>query len=324
MKSFLIFPLISLMFSFAVDLMMEEEADRIIIKVGSYNICTPSSRAKQIKSGTIASDRYWSNCAGSVAAMVNSIDCDIIAFQEVGDSTWCVKGKCDIRSLVADGRSKNDRYVWVLYPNTAKGTIAYDNAIGFKKNRFSLVDDGIFWLGGVFDAPKYAEDAPKETARPVVWVKLKDKRTKKVFWFFNAHLTLQGKGITDGRNLYTAKRLMEYVTELVPEGMPSVIAGDFNAGYDTESIGEIISAGYEDAYLALKGLSMLTENVLSGGTQPKKDETGSGSWIPDHIFYRNGFVPLSFDIDRRKFPALNGVMHDPSDHFPIVAELMLE
>jgi hypothetical protein len=77
------------------------EKSSSVIKVGSFNICDPKSRMKQIKSGMFTSNqKCWSKSAGAVAQMINELDCDVIGFQEVGDSTWGIRGDKSICNLV--------------------------------------------------------------------------------------------------------------------------------------------------------------------------------------------------------------------------------
>lgn len=309
------------------------------LKVGSYNLCTSGSRVKQIKSGKFTSQqKYWCNSAESVAAMIADLDCDIMGFQEVCDSIWGVKGELGIQKLVAEKRGADD-YEWVLFPNTGKKKISYDDAICYKKDVFTELGSGIFWLGGNPEKPIRVEGAPKGTNRPAVWVWLKHKKSGKKFYFICTHLVL-GTMHKDGGNEYNAEQFVQYADyDLVPSNTPSIVVGDFNSAPLTpkeikkaEKEGKtpengftiMTSSRWKDAFLALKEAGKLEENELMAGTQPKKDESGFGKWYPDHIMYSKEFEPKSFKIDRRMFPTKDGSMHFPSDHLPIVSILTLK
>lgn len=295
-----------------------------VIKVGSFNICDPNSRMKQIKSGAFTSNqKCWSKSAGAVAAMINKLDCDVIGFQEVGDSTWGRRGDKGICSLVDARRPKKSRYVWVAYPNTKKGTFSYNTALAFRKDVFKLLDDGIFWLGGDHNVPKVIPGGPKGTHRPVHYAKLVHKKSKQKFWFFSSHLFLERSNNRNGGNLFNAKNLLSFIETYVPKEDRVVIVGDFNAHFKSPSYKEITGAGFKNAYAHLKKQDKLSENVLKAGTQPKKDESGFGTWVPDHVFVR-GFDVLSFEIDRSMLPTEDGTLHFPSDHLPVTAELLFK
>lgn len=297
------------------------EKSSSVIKVGSFNICDPKSRMKQIKSGMFTSNqKCWSKSAGAVAQMINELDCDVIGFQEVGDSTWGIRGDKSICNLVDTQRSKKSRYVWIAYPNTKKGTFSYNTALAFRKDVFKLLDDGIFWLGGNHNVPKVIEGGPKGTHRPVHYAKLLHKKSKQKFWFFSAHLFLERSNNRNGGNLFNAKNLISFIETYVPKEDRVVIVGDFNAHFNSASYKEITGSGFRNAYAVLKKQGGLSENVLMAGTQPKKDESGFGTWVPDHVFYR-GFEVVSFEIDRSMLPTEDNSLHFPSDHLPVTAEL---
>jgi endonuclease/exonuclease/phosphatase family metal-dependent hydrolase len=294
------------------------------IKVGSYNVCSSHARKHGIKDGKFKTpQKYWCNSADAVAQMIHELDCDVIGLQEIGDTTWGLYGDHDLRNLVAAKRSKKDQYIWVLYENHPKRIIHYDNAIGFRKSRFKLLDDGIFYLGGVPDKPQVIPGIAKGAARPVVWVKLQDKVSKQDFYFFSIHLILERSVDNDGRNLYNAQQFVKIASELMPEGSRAIAVGDFNAHFNNVSYNCISEAGWSNVCQGLKKQGKLASHVLSAGSQPTKDETGWGKWFPDHIFTK-GFEHVSFDIDRRMLSTADGTLHYPSDHFPIFAEIIFE
>lgn len=297
-----------------------------IVKVGSYNICTPKARVRDIKNGAFkTTQRYWANSAEAVADMINILDCDVIGFQEVGDSTWGMFGNVhtDIRALVNAERSKKEQFVWIAYPNLRKGKFGYNTGICYRKDKFKLLDDSIIWLGGLPDQMKSSPEAPVPCHRPAHYVKLKHKASKQVFWFFTAHFSLERRGKENGSNLFNAKMIVDFISKYVPAEDRVVIVGDLNSSFSMAGCQELIKSGYNNSYLVLKDRNQLSENVLLGGSQPTKDETGLVTWWPDHIFYRGFSDIVSFDINRSKLPTKDGTLHYPSDHFPITAELKL-
>ena len=300
------------------------KASKAPLKVGTYNLCTSDSRVKSLKKGKFKStQKYWCNSAVAVAAMINDLDCDVLGMQEVCDSIWGVKGNYGLQKLCA-AASGGERYGWICYPNTKKGTISYDDAICYRKDRLTELESGIFYLGGNPDKPVRVSGAPKGTARPCVWARFKDKTTGKKFFFVSVHLVL-GSMYKDGGTEYNAARCIEYLTEqIIPRKVPSIIVGDFNAESGSKAFDVMCSSWWMDAYLFLKGEDKLGENELKAGTQPKKDESGFGKWRPDHIMFSRHWTPSDFHIDRRMFPTADGSLHFPSDHLPVVCTLNLK
>ena len=298
-------------------------ADAQEYKVGTYNLFTSDSRQKNIaKDERVSEQRYWCNSAPAVAAMISELDCDVLGVQEVCDSIWGVKGDNDIKKLVAK-QGKVD-YDWVLYPNTKKGKISYDVAIAYKKDKFNLLESGIFFLGGVKDSAIVASDAPKGTARPCVWAHLEDKSSKRDFYFLSTHFLVPGKN-ADGEmdhagNKYNMQRLRDITFEMFPKDIPSILVGDLNADHKSKHWGSIANARWYDLFQHYLAAGRMKSEIDEWGTQNLKDESGLTKWKPDHICLQ-GFRPLEIDVDKRKFPTADGTLHYPSDHLPVVARV---
>lgn len=295
-----------------------------VLKICSFNILEPKARRNMIREGRLTSDqRYWCNSVSTVAMALADLDPDLIGLQEVGDSTFGTVGSYDLRTYLRKQTGRDD-YGWVFYPNTAKGLISFDVAIGFRKDKFKLLKSGIFWLGGQPDRPYPAQDIHKSFVRPTVWVTLQHLSSGRKVNFICTHLRVDSDSTPPGGNMYNSKQLVKLATERFPADIPSIIVGDFN---QDARVGKLRweaskSGRWTDVFETLDAQGALGGHILTYGTQAKKDESGFGTWRPDHILY-DGFVPLSFDIDRRMFPTRDGTLHFPSDHCPITAELQL-
>ena len=63
------------------------------IKVGTYNLWCAHSRTKKLTADPgIDSQRYWKQSSVAMNAIIDEMDCDIYAFQEIGDSIYGKKG----------------------------------------------------------------------------------------------------------------------------------------------------------------------------------------------------------------------------------------
>ena len=290
------------------------------IKVGTYNIFTSDSRLKNVNgSSEVSPQRLWCNSYTAVGDMIVHLDCDIIGLQEICDSIW--NGPQNIRDDVA---SKGLDYRWILYPNTTHGHISYDNAIGYRPDVFECIKNGIFWMGGVFDRPEMAPDAPKGSMRPCVWGHFRHKASGREFYFLSAHLLVSqrqadGKYSHEG-NKYNAQQLRKWCEQNLPYDMPGILVGDMNVDDKAKHWPSLAQTPFMDAKIYFVHAGRLPADAKEWGTQDLKDESGYSKWYPDHIMF-NGFRPLDYVIDRGKFPTVDGTLHYPSDHLPLTCQL---
>ena len=310
--------LISLLFFAAGLSLTAREMPRF--KVGTYNIFTSDSRLKAVDSNPkVSQQRLWCNSYTAVGDMLVHLDCDIIGLQEICDSIW--NGPQNIRADVA---SKGLDYQWILYPNTTHGHISYDDAIGYKPALFDCVENGIFWLGGVFDKPEMAPDAPKGSMRPAVWGLFRHKPSGEEFYFISTHLLVpqrqsDGKWSSDG-NKYNAQQLRKWCETYLKDDVPGILVGDMNLDDKGKVWGSLAQVPFMDTKLYFLHSGRISADARTWGTQNSKDESGYSKWWPDHIFLQ-GFLPLDYVIDRSKFPTADGTLHYPSDHLPVTCNV---
>ena len=289
-------------------------------KAGTYNVFTSDSRLKAVNgSSDVSPQRLWCNSYTAVGDMLVHMDCDILGLQEICDSIW--NGPRNIRADVA---SKGLEYEWILYPNTRHGHISYDDAIAYKPSVFDCLENGIFWLGGVFDKPETAPDAPKGTMRPAVWGRFRHKSSGKEFYFISTHLLVSqrqedGKYSHEG-NKYNAKQLRTWLEDNLDDDLPAILVGDMNVDDKAKHWGSLAQVPMMDAKLSFLHSGRLSADARAWGTQDTKDESGFSKWWPDHIFLQ-GFRALDYVIERGKFPTADGSLHYPSDHLPLTCNV---
>ena len=255
----------------------------------------------------------------AVAAQVTDLDCDIIGLQEVCDSIWGLTGDKGFRKMMED--AGNTQYKWVLYPNSSKGNLSYDVAIGYKSDVFTELESGIYWLAGIFDRSEALPTAPKGSKRPCVWAKLQHNETGKILYFFSTHFVVPG--ISKEGNAFNAENCIKYAAELIGSWkIPSIIVGDFNATKGSPGFDVVEGSGrWHDVFYILKDEGLLDESETKKGTCNAKNEESISGWRPDHITIDGNLSAESFKTVRSKYPTTDGTEHYPSDHFPIVAEL---
>ena len=102
----------------------------------------------------------------------------------------------------------------------AKGEFS---AILFRQTRFTLLQQGTFWLSPTPELPgSVGWDAA--ITRVCTWGKFKDRRTGKIFFLFNTHFDHLGENAREE----SAKLILKKIQAFAPTE-PLVVTGDFNA-----------------------------------------------------------------------------------------------
>ena len=290
---------------------------------------------------------------------------DIIGVQEYRHSTWFAAWEGTNASTTILDPTVYSKYV-VSRADPARDTtteamkLAYDRggvgvpeeayqpderlAIFWKTSRFSLLDQGYYWLSATPDvnsAPHNTEltDSDISTGtyndttvsyyvdnrnRLCIWVKLKDNITGSIFYYFDTHL-----------NASTSIESRTLSSELVVERLksisgdyPAVISGDFNLNPTSE------------AYVPL-GENLTDVAVLmgdEGGTfsaynDYKNGQTGSALNRIDYFFTNGKPSVVNYKVVKNVATAtytdsttgqtvtVEGV---PSDHYGIYSEMVFE
>lgn len=184
------------------------------------------------------------------------------------------------------------------------------SAIFFRKSRFTLLDSATFWLSESPDRVSTGWDAA--LPRIVTWAKLQDRMTGQVFFHFNTHFDHVGK--VARRN--SALLIRRKIGELNTGHLPVILTGDFNARPADEPIQALLEPGaphLQDAHAR----SVVPPYGPDGTWSAFKVAGEPGNRI-DYVFVNPqvGVIRHHTLTDARgpKFP---------SDHLPVLAELVL-
>lgn len=307
------------------------------IKVGTYNLWCAHSRTKKLMADpSIDSQRYWATSSVAMNAIVDEMNCDIYAFQEIGDSIYGKKG----HHTALKTHMELAGYEWKIWSNVdgsivtdQAGSLSYSPGICYKKSVFTLLNGGVFWLGGNPSKPEFVrtEDFDPEYGddnRACVWARMRHKPTGKVFYFMSAHLDTRSfsgvsyKMVNDNNCI----NLMYHADNfIVPEGAPSIIAGDMNvapggSGYTHLMNNQGRRHIWNDAYSVADGAGLLGSTATASPFTINSAKGEIGSSRIDHVFV-DGFDVLDYDINQKKYKTANGMDHYPSDHFPVIVTL---
>ena len=175
----------------------------------------------------------------------------------------------------------------------------------YRKDKYELVEEDVFWLSEHPRIPSRGWDAP---LRPRVagYAVLKDKETGFIYVHFNAHFDNRG----EIARINSARMIADRINEM---GLPSVFTGDLN----TFSFPEDLLL----QYLAAGGLQNLREVSPAADTGSTHLDYGDGALVLDHI-YANHYLRLpgtaQFRVIRDEYDG-----QYPSDHFAVTATFTL-
>lgn len=191
------------------------------------------SKACQVRWGTfnvrlktVVDDKAgfgWDVRRDIVAGYVRENGIEIVGMQEV------------LQSQLEDLMQRLPEYDYVGVGRTDGKTKGEYTPIFFLRDRFKVLEKGNFWLSETPDVPgSKGWDAALE--RVASYVKLKDKKSGKVFMAVNTHF--DHVGVTARRE--SAKLIMSKIQDIVGK-RPAVVTGDFNVNEQDEAYQTMIS-----------------------------------------------------------------------------------
>lgn len=255
--------------------------------IGTYNIRFDNKRD---------SGNLWADRAPIVAALLRFHDFDIFGTQEA------LKNQLDDISNALPAYS---RYGLGRDDGGEKGEHA---AVFFKKAKYRLLNKGDFWLSQTPEKPSLGWDATC-CNRICTWVQLKDIKSGKKFYVFNAHFDHQG---VQARK-ESSKLILSKINALAGNH-PVVFMGDLNGDHESEWYRAIAhSDRLKDSYFMVKDPYVNSSSFNGFGTAK------NGKEIIDHVFVSSAFKVEKWGLLTDTY---NGKF--PSDHFPVYVRLTLK
>ncbi|BAV08431.1 bacillopeptidase F precursor [Filimonas lacunae] len=241
------------------------------------------------------SGNLWENRAPVVAALIRFHGFDVLGTQE------------GLQNQLAD--------ISKALPEYQRYGVGRDNgidsgehsAIFFRKDKFTLLNKGDFWLSQTPAKPSLGWDA-KCCKRICSWIQLKDKTTGKSFYFFNAHYDHEG---VEAR-IESSRLMLQKVTAIAGK-TPALITGDLNGGYETDCYKILATSGVVKDVRNAAAIKYVNNGSFNnwGKSVERAD-------VIDHIFATSQFTVTIYgiltDTYRGKYP---------SDHFPVLAKIKL-
>ena len=181
------------------------------------------------------------------------------------------------------------------------------SAIFYKKDRFTLLKSGDFWLSETPGKPGKGWDATC-CNRICSWVYLEDKKTKKRFYTLNVHFDHQG--VVARKE--SSKLILAKIKEIASQA-PVLLTGDLNGGRDSEWYQTLATSGL------LTDVHSKVKFPYANNASFNSFRTPRGETVIDHIFMTKQFTASRWGI-------LTDTYYGkfPSDHFPVLSEVEIK
>ena len=177
------------------------------------------------------------------------------------------------------------------------------SAIFYKKDKFTVLDKGNFWLSETPEKPGKGWDAA--CIRICSWAKLKCNKCGKEFVHLNTHLDHKGPiAMQKGAEL-VAKRGIE-----IAGSSPAFFTGDFNVTPESLPCKAVKECGFVDC-------RDIAKTADKGATfHAFKEDDPSYHTVIDYVFVKGDVKVNSFKVIRDHIDS-----QVPSDHYPVIAEV---
>lgn len=179
------------------------------------------------------------------------------------------------------------------------------SAVYYRKDKYNLIDSGTIWLSET-PKKKYTKDFESKHNRIATWAVLENKETGEKFAHINTHLD----HVLESTRVEQSKVLLNKINEL-EKNTKVICTGDFNT-YETAEAYSIMSEAMADSKLTAKN----SDTGITFHKYGTIEEHEDGAI--DFIFTTKGMKVETYKIIRNTVEGMY-----PSDHYPIVADVVL-
>jgi endonuclease/exonuclease/phosphatase family metal-dependent hydrolase len=246
---------------------------------------------------TSDSINYWPNRKDRVVGLIRYHHPDLLGVQEalpeqISDLDAALAGYTRYGVGREDGQQKGEF-----------------SAIYFRKNRFKLLDSGTFWLSLEPQKPG-SKSWDAAITRICSWVKLKDLGTKEVFYHFNTHFDHRGKVAREK----SAQLILQQIQGIAGQA-PVILTGDLNVPPSAPAYQTLVAnTGFQDT------------RTISQYPPYGPNGTFSGFRVNRPLGERIDYILVNKPVRVLQHAVLTDQQdgYYPSDHLPVVAELLLQ
>lgn len=241
----------------------------------------------------------WPNRKEAVAKLIRE-RADLAGLQEVKPEqrAW-LKQELPEFEFVGIGRHKDDKDESV--------------PVVFRRDRFEVLSSGTFWLS---NTPEVVESTSwgNKIPRICTWVKLKDRKDGRAFWFYNVHLDHQSGEAREKGLALVADRIAAQETK-----EPAVMAGDLNCSADDVPVVSLLKREQPAFRSTYELLGVPPEGTFHGFSGKPRHKA------IDYIFVEKGRLAVKKGtVLKTTYKASDGAERFVSDHFPVEAVIEFE
>jgi len=181
------------------------------------------------------------------------------------------------------------------------------SAIYYNSNRYTLIENGTFWLSETPQIPSKSWDAALN--RICTWARLKEKETRKTFYIFNTHFDHIGVKARKESALLILKK----IDEISGRKDPVILNGDFNLKPEEKPLVLIRQRLKDSRQISL---------TIPQGPVGTFNDFDFASKLENRIDY----IFVNKMVDVRKYTVLTDSKNNryPSDHLPVLVEIQLK
>ncbi len=277
-----------------------EESIPASLKLGSFNIRLDTSDDTGYKD--------WQARKENCMAVVRNHEFDVFGLQEV-----LANQQSDFKTLLQE--------YGFYFVGRDTGTGGEAVGVGYRKDKFELLEWDRFWLSDTPDKPSGSVNWGGMTRKRVAaWVKLRHKESGKLFFFLATHLEVNNNGNSYAEvRKKSADLIISRMREENKDNLPIFVVGDMNPESDEEAALQAFRAAYKDSFRVAeeKGVRQGPKATYQA-FDPSRDLNKASSHPSDFIFYTEGDI-TGFAALTDKFDG-----YYPSDHLPVIANITLK
>lgn len=271
---------------YKTDLLDEKETK---IRIASYNIRVAAAADEKSGNG-------WGIRKEPLADLIRKNDFDVVGTQEGNFSQMK-----DLDELLPE-------YSYIAYPYAGENSDSHTASIIYKKDKYEVIDQGVFWLSQTPNKKSIGWDA--SDTRICSWAKMKDRAHGQEFYFFVAHF--YWRNFTARQN--SGPLMVRMMEEIAAKNVPIICTGDFNS-IDTTFQIQAIKKAFRDSYEVSENSPFGPEGTTLGGGNFHGEPKGRIDYVFVNSLVRVvNYVTLSCTFNNSKHP---------SDHLPVVCDLLL-
>ena len=183
------------------------------------------------------------------------------------------------------------------------------SSIYYLKDKYKLIDSGTFWLSETPEK-RWTKSFDSACFRVASWALLEDKETGMRYTHINTHLD----HVLDTTREAQMEVLIDCVNK-VANGSPIIMTGDFN-DYEDSLVYAVACKDFNDCKVVAKTSD---DGRTFTKYDTKTEESHKGVGAIDYIFADKSLEVDTYKIIRN---TVQGIY--PSDHFPIVADIVIK